>query len=174
MQQSRCFSYSGENMIRSVFMNQVAMLAVSKMWKNIDQIETTISKHQSVFDNKELSLRDILKGEANVALNEVAADLARALPLACTFPLMIDKLDDLLVVSGDNAVIACVWAREARSVITRYNLLMEQFLTAIEPFGASDEARKLYTVCVPLPPAPAAYEHFDAKIRLKFTHVYDA
>ena len=162
-------------MIRSVIVNQVAMLSVSKMWKNIDQIETTISKHQWVFDRSDLSLGDILKGEANVALNEVALKLVHALPLACTFPLMIEKLDDSLVERGSNAAIHAVWAREARTVLTRYNLLMEQFLTAIEPFGASDEVRKLYTICVPpLPQTPAAYEHFDAEIRAKFTHVYDA
>ena len=69
-------------MIRSVIANQVAMLAVAKMWKNIDQIETTISKHQWVFDRSDLSLGDILKGEANVALNEVALKLVHALPLA--------------------------------------------------------------------------------------------
>jgi hypothetical protein len=161
-------------MIRYIIVNQVAMLAVSKMWKNIDEIETVIGKHQWVFDRNDLSLGDILKGEANVALNEVALKLARALPLACTFPLMIEKLDDWLVERGPNAAVHAVWAREARTVIKRYNLLMEQFLTAIEPFGASDEARKLYTACVPLSPPPAAYEHFDREIRSKFTHVYDA
>jgi hypothetical protein len=148
-------------MIRSVIFNQVAMLAVAKMWKNLNAIEATMSKHQWVFENRELSVVDILKGQANEALNAVALELVRALPLACTFPLMIDKLDDASSARHPGSAIATVWAREARTVITRYNLLMEQFLRAIEPLGASDEARRLYTVCVP--PIPAAYEHvYDA------------